>query len=170
MEVDNIMLSFKGLVTSDLLTSVLSIMESKMEHLDESPKVRKKVFNVLVECLQNLYHHSEKDKMQFDELESDTAIFTISKINEQYVIQTGNYIKNSQVTVLKDKLDLINSMNPDELKAFYQQALNNGERSEKGTAGLGMIDIARKSGNKLEYSFLDVDKNANFFSLTIKVA
>jgi hypothetical protein len=170
MEVDNIMLSFKGLVTSDLLTSVLSIMESKMEHLDESPKVRKKVFNVLVECLQNLYHHSEKDKMQFDELESDTAIFTISKINEQYVIQTGNYIKNSQVAVLKDKLDLINSMNPEELKAFYQQALKNGERSEKGTAGLGMIDIARKSGNKLEYSFLDVDKSANFFSLTIKVA
>ena len=57
MEESNIMLSFKGEVTSDLLTSILQIMESKMEVLDEPPKIKKKVYNILVECLQNLYHH-----------------------------------------------------------------------------------------------------------------
>ena len=45
MERENILLSFKGVVTSDLLTSVLSIMESKMDYMDESPKTKKKVFN-----------------------------------------------------------------------------------------------------------------------------
>jgi len=170
MEADNIMLSFKGLVTSDLLTSVLNIMESKMEHLDESPKVRKKVYNVLVECLQNLYHHSERENKEVDELESDAALFTISKLGEQYVIKTGNYIALDQVPILKGKLDTINSMDKDGLKTYYQEVLSNGERSDKGTAGLGMIDIARKSGNKLEYSFLEVDNNSSFFCLTIKIA
>ena len=57
MERNDILLSFKGAITSELLTSVLQIMEEKMEDLNEEPKTKKKVFNVLVECLQNLYHH-----------------------------------------------------------------------------------------------------------------
>jgi len=57
MEKDNVLIAFKGSITSELLTSVLQIMETKMEDLADAPKTRKKVFNVLVECLQNLYHH-----------------------------------------------------------------------------------------------------------------
>lgn len=57
MQRSNIMLSFKGEITSELLGSILQIMENKLENINEEPKVKKKVFNVLVECLQNLYHH-----------------------------------------------------------------------------------------------------------------
>lgn len=46
MEEGNIMLSFKGEVTSDLLTSILQIMESKMDTLEEPPVVKKKVYNI----------------------------------------------------------------------------------------------------------------------------
>ena len=33
----------------------------------------------------------------------------------------------------------------------------------KGGAGLGFIDIARKTGNPLEYHFERIDKNNSFF-------
>ena len=59
MEKNNILLSFKGDVTSELLTSILQIMENKMDNMQEEPKMKKKVYNVLVECLQNLYHHMD---------------------------------------------------------------------------------------------------------------
>ena len=62
LEEKNVLLSFKGMITSELLTTILQIMESKMDHIDEKPKVKKKVFNILVECLQNLYHHIDKDE------------------------------------------------------------------------------------------------------------
>jgi hypothetical protein len=42
--------------------------------------------------------------------------------------------------------------------------------SSKGTAGLGMIDIARKSGEKLEYDFQPINDKTTFFSLTVKIA
>ena len=58
------------MVTSELLTTILSIMESKMDAYEEKPKVKKKVFNVLVECLQNLYHHIDKDSITKEEKES----------------------------------------------------------------------------------------------------
>ncbi len=54
MEKNDILLSFKGEITSDLLTSILQIMENKMVNMQEEPKLKKKVYNVLVECLQNL--------------------------------------------------------------------------------------------------------------------
>ncbi|KAA3649900.1 MAG: hypothetical protein DWP98_06245 [Bacteroidetes bacterium] len=169
MEKDNIMLSFKGNVTSELLTSVLQIMESKMETLNEPSKVKKKVYNILVEALQNLYHHMDESSEELG-VEHNTVIFMISKKDDTYCIYTGNYIKKQNAERLKARLDKINSLNADELKEHYKEVLNNGMMSEKGGGGLGMIDIARKSGKKLEYQFQEVDEQLSFYSLNISVA
>ncbi len=171
MERNQIMLSFKGEITSDLLTSVLQIMESKLEYLDEPPKTKRKVFNVLVECLQNLYHHID-DKPGAEEAKPDrsgSAIFMVGKVDNHYSILTGNFILTENVARLKDMLDEINSMSKEELKAYYKSVLNNGQMSDKGGGGLGMIDIARKSGEKLEYSFMPIDDENSFFSLNVKI-
>lgn len=170
MEEDNIMISFKGNVTSELLTSVLQIMESKMEKLDEPSRVKKKVYNILVEALQNLYHHLDKQP-DLPNKGYHTVIFMVGKDDEgNYSIFTGNYIKNENAKNLREKLDKINSLDKDGLKEYYKEVLNNGMMSEKGGGGLGMIDIARKSGQKLDYDFQKVDDNNSFYSLNIKVA
>lgn len=173
MEKENILLSFKGVVTSDLLTSVLAIMESKMDYMEKSPKTKKKVFNVLVECLQNLYHHidvsDDPAERNLERIEAKSALFMIAKQGEQFIISTGNYIDKKSALELEERLQTINGMDKDELKQYYQDVLNNGSVSEKGTAGLGMIDIARKSGNKLEFQFLDVNAHTSFFCLNIKI-
>lgn len=167
MERNNIMLSFKGDVTSELLTSILQIMESKLENMDESPKIRRKVYNVLVECLQNLYHHMDEGG---DGTTDRSAIFMIGKQNDQYHIITGNYMFSSGVDKLKTRIDQINGMSREELKEHYKEVLNNGEMSMKGGGGLGIIDIARKSGGNLNYDFMDVDNDYSFFTLNIKIA
>ena len=169
MEQGNIMLSFKGEVTSDLLTSILQIMESKMETLEEPPKIKKKVYNILVECLQNLYHHLDDDDYK-TKINEKSALFMIRKVDGEYSIMTGNFISTENVETMKRRLDTINEMDQDELKVYYKEVLNNGEMSDKGGGGLGMIDIARKSGKKLEYNFNPIDDNYSFFSLNIKVA
>ena len=90
--------------------------------------------------------------------------------NEQgFLIQTGNYIERELALELEERLIKINSLDKEQLRDYYQSVLCNGTVSDKGTAGLGMIDIARKSGNKLEYEFLDIDENHCFFSLNVKI-
>jgi hypothetical protein len=170
-EKENILLSFKGVVTSDLVTSILQIMESKLSCMDESPKLKKKVFNVLVECLQNLYHHLDGDVGGTDSerLEINSALFFIARVDDSFFVKTGNYIDKETAKTLEDRMSLINGMEKDELKMYYQKVLNEGAMSSKGTAGLGMIDIARKSGNKLGYEFVDVDEDYRFFCLNIKI-
>ena len=172
MERNKIMLSFKGDITSELLTSILQIMESKLDNMQEEPRLKKKVYNVLVECLQNLYHHM--DEVSFNDLDEEakitrSAIFMIGKQQEYYSIITGNYILTKNVDGFKAKLDKINNMDKEQLKDYYKEVLSEGGFSEKGGGGLGMIDIARKSGQKLDYTFTQVDDKYSFFNLNIKI-
>lgn len=171
MEKEDIILSFNGIVTADFLASVLHLMESKMQALDECSRRKKKVFNVLVECIQNLYHHIDDDVSLNNSKgkEPRTALIMVVKLKEGFLVQTGNYIEREIAVDLEEKLLKINSLDKNQLREYYQDVLSNGEVSEKGTAGLGMIDIARKSGNKLEYEFLDVDEKHCFFSLNVKI-
>ncbi len=172
MECNKIMLSFKGDVTSELTTSILQIMESKMETMEEQPRVKKRVYNVLVECLQNLYHHVDDVEDGIIEANGNdkSAIFMIGHNGNGYSIMTGNYIMNSQIPGFKDLLKRINSLSSDELKALYKNILSSDELSEKGGGGLGMIDIARKTQQKLDFEFNQVSDKYSFFSLNIKVA
>ncbi|MCB0819262.1 MAG: SiaB family protein kinase [Bacteroidetes bacterium] len=167
MDDGKIMLSFKGEITSDLLTSILNILESKLDNTGDEPKLRKKVYNILVECLQNLYHHNDGLS---EENGDHTALFLIGRSTDgNYRIITGNYILNENVEAVKGRIDRINSLSKDELKAFYMDTLNNEEYSGKGGGGLGMIDIARKSGQKIIYDFRELDGKFAFFSLIITI-
>ena len=105
-----------------------------------------------------------------DNVAPRSAIFMIGKTGPEYTILTGNYILSENVEKLKTNLDKINSIDKEQLKEYYKEILNNDEFSEKGGGGLGMIDIARKSGQKLNYNFLPVDNIYSFFSLNIKIS
>ena len=166
----NIILSFKGDITPDLLTSILYVIEQKLDRYDETSKVKRKVFNVLVECLQNLYHHSDEDMEIEEEVEKPAVIVMVAKNNESYNILTGNMIPSENVSNLKNRLEEINDLSKEELKELYLATLTDGKRSRKGGGGLGFLEIARKSGRKLEFGMVPYDDQSSFFSLNVKIA
>ena len=169
----NIILSFKGDITPDLLTSILFVIEQKLDRYDETTKVKRKVFNVLVECLQNLYHHSDEDTEE-KLIESNdvkpSVIVMVAKNKEGYNILTGNMIPSDNVGILKNRLEEINELSKDELKELYLATLTDGKRSRKGGGGLGFLEIARKSGRKLEFGIVPYNNKSSFFSLNVKIA
>jgi len=173
MDKDGIILSFKGDITQDLLSSVYQIMESRLDNEEENLKLKKKFYHILVECLQNVYHHKEAMQQEggsdFDE-EKSSAIFMIVKGEENsYRIITGNFILNDKADDLHTKLNTISNMDAEELRAYYLETLSTTELSDKGGAGLGMIDIARKSGHRMDYNFHKVSEKYSFFSLGVIV-
>lgn len=171
MENDEIILAFKGDITTELLTSVFQIMESQLEANPSELRLQKKVNNILVECLQNMYHHREDlNPSESTEDHPAQSMFLVcrNKMNE-YKIVTGNRMLNSNIDKLKNKIDKINAMTKEELKEHYLESLKNSELSSKGGAGLGMIDMARKSGHKLDYRFDPLNDRLSFFSLMIHI-
>ena len=162
----DVLMAFKGNISSELISNVLEVVESKMDDHNESSKIRKKVYNVLVESLQNLYHHIEvlPEEMRED-YDSKFGILVVSRDSGQYRISTGNFVTHDKVDVLKNKIDKINSMGKEELKDMYKFILNHQRLSEKGGGGLGLVDIARKTGNKLNYTFEKYNDTYYFFDL-----
>ena len=171
MERDHIILSFKGTITRDLMASIYQIMENRLNTIDEDPKRKKKIYNILVESLQNIYHHMDelRDEGLNDPACQDAMFMIVKAGHGTYHIHTGNYILKSKTELLRNRIDQINAMSADELRAHYVDRLNSTEFSDKGGAGLGIIDIARKSGNKLGYSFDPVSDQYSFFSLIVSI-
>jgi hypothetical protein len=168
---DNVILSHKGSVTSDLINNVLEVVEEKLVAANEDGKIRKKVYNVLVESLQNLFHHIEDyPNENFGIDDNKFGILIVAKWENGYKVTTGNIITSSKIKPLKDKIDKINSLTQDELKDMYKFILNHQKLTAKGGGGLGLVDIARKTGNKLEYSFHSITNEYYFFNLDIFVS
>lgn len=161
-----VVFSYKGEVTSEVISQVLDSIETKIGNLSESSKVVKRLYNVSVESIQNLFHHIDKPPIDFLDLYGENfAIFVVSKDANGYKISTGNFIRSTKVKILKDRIDQINYLTKHELKALYKLVLNNDEFSQKGGGGLGMIDIVKRTGNKLDYGFRPVKDDSYFFSL-----
>lgn len=171
MEDNNILLAYKGEITSKILTSLLDIVEHKLDKLSEGLKIKKIMFNVLVECLQNLYHHAEEFSLM-DEVDANYShvIVMIKRDPDAYTIMTGNYVLRNKVDSLKAKIDKVNSLSKEELRQYGSTVLAHDSFSEKGGAGLGLIDMARKTGQKLGYEFSPITDKFSFFNLNLTVA
>ncbi len=165
MKKSNISLAYEGEITHQITKAFTALAESSMQREQDYTTVQKKVFHVMVECLQNVSKHAERD-FNYYSSKDGRGIFLISKDEKEYNITTGNIIKNDKVESLRELLEKINSMTKEELTKLYKQQIREGRLSPKGGAGLGFIDIARKTGQKLIYSFLRIDDENSFFVLT----
>ncbi len=167
----DILLAYKGSITSELINEVLEAVEDKLEANQEEGKTRKKLYNVLVESLQNLYHHIEETHDGiYEDLDPKFGILVVEREkNGDFKVTTGNFVVSTKTKFLKEKIDKINSLSKDELKDMYKFILNHQKISAKGGGGLGLVDIARKTGKKMIYNFYPYNEKYVFFDLAIQV-
>ncbi len=169
MKKNNINLAYEGEMTHQITKAFTSLTESSMVKEEDDNAVQKKVFHVMVECLQNISKHAG-NRNNIITSKDGRGIFMISKGESEYNVTTGNVINNDKIPKLKSMLENINSLDKDGLKKLYKRQMREGRLSEKGGAGLGFIDIARKTGQKLIYSFLTINEERSFFVLTSTIS
>ncbi|MGA1976747.1 MAG: SiaB family protein kinase [Bacteroidales bacterium] len=170
LQKSGVVLYYKGNVDSDVINHILDTVEDKMVEGNEQARLRKKVYNVLVESLQNLYHHVDKVPENFEDQTSEKfGLLLIQKVDNGYRITTGNFVRADNIEKLEEKIKRINRSSHEEIKELYKFILNHQRISAKGGGGLGLVDIARKTGNKLEYTFREYDESYSFFYLNILV-
>jgi hypothetical protein len=166
MEKNDIVLIYEGDFSQNFTKSMLTFMERKFISEEVESNVRRKIFNVMVEILQNLSKHKYQDELTGQLFSSS---FLIGYNNDSYFIISGNPIVNDRIPSLKEKLQHVNSLDKIGLKIAYKEVRLKGKFSEIGGAGIGLIDMARKSGNKLDYEFKPIDNRISFFSLVVRI-
>ena len=162
---DQILFLHKGTITKELIELVVEALEQSGTNLESDRKVRRKITNVFIEVFQNIGYHGIKSP---DFSSSDMVI--VLSLEKYYKIGTRNLIKKDTKDIIQKKLSMINGMDDEQLREEYKKALSSNEMSDKGTAGLGFIDIARKSGEKLYCEFEDADDDHVFFYFETRIA
>lgn len=149
---------YKGIFNPDHTDKILSLAENSMASTGESSKTQKRVYFVMVESLQNITRHQDTKQE-----EQNHAFFVVHNRVGAYDLTSGNVVDQSHIDDLRTKIDKINSLGADELKDYYKYVLENTGMSDKGGAGLGLIEMARRSGNKLQYDFQELNDKQSYF-------
>jgi hypothetical protein len=156
----HLMFAYRGVVTNDNSGPLLMLLEKEMETSEFGFVGRKRLFLFVLESLQNVSRHSNPVD------HADMSLVVYSKTGDGYTVTTGNVIPDSNIHDLKVKLDEINSLETNEIRNVYRQMLSSSEFSGKGGAGLGLIEMAKKTGSKLDYDFVPIDSEFSYFILS----
>ncbi|NQZ76969.1 MAG: hypothetical protein HRT61_12840 [Ekhidna sp.] len=165
---------YLGNVTQTTIEGVTEMISEDLSVRNESRKVTKRVYHVMMESLQNICKHADSQTdTESNSLESGLVkqgIFLIGHNDTEYFITTGNNIEISSAAALREILDEINSQDADGIRQMYKHAMLNSDIGETGGAGLGFIDMAKKTGTKYEYYFEPDNETSCFFILTMRIA
>ena len=142
----SILISHFGEFSQDTVDELSGRAEETMLENGDKKGTVKKVFSILIEALQNIRLHGEKD-----EEGQQTAFLILAQQEKTHSIAVGNLVRNSDLDTIQENLERINGLGRDELKDLYMEVLTNGMISSRGGAGLGFITIAMKSRSHLHY-------------------
>jgi hypothetical protein len=157
---ERLMFAYRGVVTNENSVNLLMLLEKEMENSEFGFVGRKRLFMFVLESLQNVSRHSNKSQ------HANMSLVVYSKTDNGYTVTTGNVLPTSGINDLKVKLDEINNLETKEIRNVYRQMLSTSEFSNKGGAGLGLIEMAKKTGNKLDYDFVPIDDEYSYYILS----
>ena len=157
---------YRGVFTQNLTRKILSLAESNLQRFVDKGSLQNRIYFIMVEGLQNVTRQQRVESAATDE---HLGIFAIQKKGNRYLITTGNSIVNSKVELLKEKLEQVSNLDREEIKELHREIVGRGELSAKGGAGLGLIEMARRSGNKLSFDFEYIDLYWSYFYLQTEI-
>lgn len=162
-EANNILLSFNGDFTQELVNAILLLAEKDPTAAADSTKIRSRIFSILVECMQNITRYGATNSGN-DELKP--GIVLVCRPKEGFLLRTGNLVNAKQEKIITNEIESVAHLNAEELKKLHKEKLATTVLNEKSGAGLGFITIFRRA-DKVNYGFKDAGNNLKFFSIDI---
>ena len=163
---DRIKMFYNGAVTHNITDAFTSQLEFEFETYNYNKIVKKRVFNIMVEVLQNISKHSAINSKNHN---TGYGTFALYNDKKEFVILSANIVNNKQKNILDKDLSVISNTNRIELRELYKNKLIKGRISKKGGAGLGFIDISKRASEKIEFDFIEFKPKQIIFLIKIRV-
>lgn len=162
---DEILICFVGPFSHSIIEELGTAVKHHLEAEQVTKSSLMSVFSIFIEQAQNVKHYAER---KVAEGKSDgpfgSGIVVIGRSGDKYVVSSGNVVEHKDIQVPVAKLENLKSLDPKGLKSAYKQQLRK-EAAPGESAGLGLIDMARKASEPLQHSIIPIDEQHCFFSL-----
>lgn len=154
---DKISMNYHGVFDDTFTEQLVSLADCDVEK-----KAKKRMALLISESFQNIVRHGDNELGG-----ENNSLFGIRGIDQFLHIFSSNSVTKSTKEFLEKKLEEINKMDKDQIKVLYAEALENGVISNKGGAGLGLIEMSRKSERPIQKEFKKLDNDLYAFYMQI---
>lgn len=162
----DVLFSYRGVINEELIQQIFQMTEERVQEVEFLSKVQRKISLMVVEILQNIYHH-----LMDAHTDMNRMLFVLGRQEDAYYIITGNYLSAQKATYVDNKLQEVNALSANDLKNSYRELLSRGDDAQEQTGlALGILDICRKSGQQIEYTLKPVPENSySYLMLKVQV-
>jgi hypothetical protein len=164
---DKLSFAYMGILTNQLVISAISLIEQYLQIDTNFRKLRRKLSFLMIESFQNILRYGDEPSNKG--LKYRKEMFIVRNIEGIFYIGSANLIENKKIDYVRSKLDEVNQMEGDDLNQLYRKILTNNKFTDAGGAGLGFIEMARKTNQKLQFEFVTIDEEYSYFYLLISM-
>jgi hypothetical protein len=161
-------LIYEGEVNQTVIKAFVANIERDLIEAEEPQKVIRRVYHAIVESLQNMSRHADSWSTG-KTAERSRGLLILKKTEEAYIVTTGNLIAKERLQSTMDRIQQVNDLDADGIKALYRERMREGKISERGGAGLGFIDLVKKTGNPIGIEHEHANDMVDFLLLSVRV-
>lgn len=158
-------ISYLGKHNDQITSHLIDLAERVISDVNARRTLSTRIPMLIAESFQNIVRHG----VDVDNQNTEKDFFQITFLPDRIIISTKNKIALKDIALLDQQIDEINSMSPDELKKLWRKTIQEGEFSKKGGAGIGIIEMARKSKSPLKKEFVPINDTEALFFLGIEI-
>lgn len=166
---DIIVIDYRGAIQYETIGELIHRFKDRAHSLGIQIGTYKRILLVLIEALENIMKHSENPVNQEPDDSAFASIVSVLRRENNFVVTSSNMIKSSMIPFLRERIDHLNGLDRQGIKDFYKETITNGVFTNTGGAGLGLIEIAKISGKRIEYAFLQPNDHYSRFNLLITI-
>ncbi|MCK5535611.1 MAG: SiaB family protein kinase [Bacteroidales bacterium] len=142
---EKVSIAYFGVFNDGITSMLIELSEVYISKTDHLAKLSKKTSFLIAESFQNLIRHGIIEKNLIEEIQYNRDFYQISILDDSVLITSANVLDNKNVPKINEMIDQVNMLSAEELKYLRNQILEHGSLSTKGGAGLGLIEMVRKS-------------------------
>ncbi|MGE4292134.1 MAG: SiaB family protein kinase [Desulfovibrio sp.] len=163
-------LYFNGPVSQSMVEGLAELMREKMRAEEAGLDSVQRVFSILVEQMQNIVRYSSERHHLVTASLGEMAYGQVAVGRESdgsFFVACGNKVRAEDVERLTCQLEILRTMGRNDLKAYYRERRRSRPGEGSKGAGLGFIEMARKSSRPMDYDFVPLDCETAFFSMKV---
>lgn len=162
---DDLTLAYFGSFKDSIVERMIDLSESVLEK-NQLGGIKRRAFFLVAECFQNVARHGIDNNLRDSDEKLENAFFMRVK-DKLLHIASANPIRNDKIEMLTQKIEYLNKLSKEDLSKLHRSVLEEGSFSDKGGASLGLIEMARKTGNKLNFHFEPDKKDHSVFYIML---